>query len=74
MSKQRVFWKDGFQGKAKGGYYFRVFDLVKFIDKLEENKGEVVGLEFEDNNVNVIIESKNKEEKLFDDLLNQYED
>ena len=74
MSKQRVFWKDGFQGKAKGGYYFRVFDLVKFFKKLEDKGKEVVGLEFDGNNVDVIISSKKDEEKLFDDLLNQYED
>ena len=28
MSK--IFWKDGFEGKASGGYHFRVFDLEKF--------------------------------------------
>ena len=71
MSK--IFWKEGFQGKASGGYYFRAFDLVKFFKRLEDNGEEVVGLEFDGNNVDVIISDKKDEEKLFDDLLNQNE-
>ena len=53
MSK--IFWKDGFEGKATGGYYFRAFDLVKFFKRLEDDGKEVVGLEFDGNNVNVIV-------------------
>ena len=70
----KIFWKEGFEGKASGGYHFRVFDLVKFFKKLEDKGEEVVGLEFDGNNVDVIISNKKDEEKLFDDLLNQYED
>ena len=71
----KTFWKDGFQGKTKGGYYFRAFDLVKFFKRLKDSGEEVVGLEFDDsNNVNVIVESKDEEEKLFDDLLKQEEE
>ena len=56
MDKSTVFWKDGFNGEATGGYYFRVFDLEKFFKRLEANGKEVVALEFDDsNNVNVII-------------------
>ena len=70
MSK--IFWKDGFEGKATGGYYFRAFDLVKFFKRLNDDDKEVVGLEFDDsNNVNVIIKSKSKEEKMLDDLIRQ---
>ena len=69
MSK--IFWRDGFEGKASGGYYFRAFDLVKFFKRLEDSGKEVVGLEFDGNNVDVIVESKSKEEKLLDDLLKQ---
>ena len=57
MKENTIFWRDGFDtGKVKGGYYFRAFDLVKFLKRLkeEENK-EVVGLEFDGNNVNVIV-------------------
>ena len=51
-----VFWKDGFEGEADGGYYFRAFDLVKFFKRLKSNGKEVVALEFDDsNNVNVIV-------------------
>ena len=71
MSK--IFWKDGFEGKATGGYYFRAFDLVKFFKRLNDNDKEVVGLEFDDsNNVNVIVSEIN-EEKLLNDLLKQDE-
>ena len=53
--KNRFFWKDGYEGPVQGGYYFRAFDLIKFMELVEKEEGEVVGLEFEDNNVNVII-------------------
>ncbi len=53
---KNVFWKDGFEGEATGGYYFRAFDLKKFFKRLEADGKEVVALEFDDsNNVNVII-------------------
>ena len=51
-----IFWKDGFEGEATGGYYFRAFDLNKFFKRLKADGKEVVALEFDDsNNVNVII-------------------
>ena len=54
--EQKIFWLDEFkEGKAQGGYYFRAFDLVKFMKLVEKEEGEIVGLEFEDNNVNIII-------------------
>ena len=57
-SKKKIFWLDEFKGeKASGGYYFRAFDLIKFMKLVEKEEGEVVGLEFEDNNVNVIIKA-----------------
>ena len=37
MDKSTVFWKDGFEGEATGGYYFRAFDLKKFFKRLEAN-------------------------------------
>ena len=59
MKDNKIFWKDGFSGECAGGYYFRAFDLVKFFKLLkeEENK-EVVGLEFDGNNVNVIVKDE----------------
>ncbi len=54
---KKLFWLENWNGSAKGGYYFRSFDLNKFMEKLEkEGHGKVVGLEFEDNNVNLIVE------------------
>jgi hypothetical protein len=52
--EDEIFWKDGFNGEAEGGVYFRSFDLNKFIKKLEE-KDEVVGIKFEGNNLELII-------------------
>ena len=60
--EKKIFWLDKFNGKAQGGYYFRAFDLIKFMKLVEEEEGEVVGLEFEDNNVNVIIKDNGKTE------------
>ena len=60
--KKKIFWLDKFNGKAQGGYYFRAFDLIKFMKLVEKEEGEVVGLEFEDNNVNVIIKDNGKTE------------
>ena len=57
---KKIFWLDKFNGKAQGGYYFRAFDLIKFMKLVEKEEGEVVGLEFENNNVNVIIKTNDK--------------
>ena len=62
--EKRTFWSDEAhihvhknKGKMRDGYYFRSFDLNKFIKLVEKEEGEVIGLEFEDNNVNVIIKA-----------------
>ena len=55
--KKKIFWVDNFNGKARGGIYFRAFDLVKFMKLVEKEEGEVVGLEFDGNNVNVKIKA-----------------
>lgn len=54
MFEEQVFWKDGFEGEAKGGLMFRSFDLNTFIKKVEESD-EVVGIKFEGNNLELII-------------------
>lgn len=59
--KTRTFWLESWEGVSKGGYYFRSFDLNKFMKKLEEEgHGKVVGLEFEDGNVNCIVQVSEK--------------
>ena len=52
-----IFWKDGWNGTAKGGLMFRAFDLNKFINNLEIKGESVVGIKFDDsNNIELIIE------------------
>ena len=59
--KKKIFWLAEFtEGTAVGGYYFRAFDLIKFMKLVEKEEGKVVGLEFEDNNVNIIIKTNEK--------------
>ena len=67
---KKTFWSDEAhihfhknKGKISGGYYFRAFELVKFMKLVEEEEGEVIGLEFEDNNVNVIIKANGEAEQ-----------
>ena len=58
--KKKTFWLDNVEGEFQGGYYFRAFDLIKFMKLVEKEEGKVVGLEFEDNNVNIIIRTNGK--------------
>lgn len=61
MFEEKVFWKEDFVGKAKGGLMFRSFDLNKFLQKIENKSGEeVVGFEFDGNNLNVFINDNEK--------------
>ncbi len=55
MFEKEVFWKDSFNGEAEGGLMFRSFDLNQFIKKVESDGKEVVGIKFEDNNLELII-------------------
>lgn len=58
MFEDKVFWREDFQdGEAQGGFFFRSFDLNKFLKQVEEseNGGEVVGIRFEGNNLEVIV-------------------
>lgn len=55
MFKNEVFWKEGFEGEAKGGVFFRSFDLNKFLEKVESSDEEVVGIKFEGNNLELIL-------------------
>jgi hypothetical protein len=59
MFNEQIFWKDGFNGECQGGIFVRAVDLKKFLELVEtnenENGGEVVGLRFSDNNLEVIV-------------------
>lgn len=62
--KEVVFWKDGFSGNAEGGFYFRSFELNKFMEGIEERGGTVVGIVFTGNNCEIICEAKtNKDDE-----------
>jgi hypothetical protein len=61
MFNEKVFWKEDFtDGEAKGGFFTRAVDLKKFLELIEnaDNGGEVVGLRFDDNNLEVIVKPK----------------
>ena len=65
---KKIFWSEEVEGGLKdekfhGGYYFRAFDLIKFMKLVEKEEGEVVGLCFEDNNVDIIIKDNGKTER-----------
>ena len=60
MFNEQIFWKDTFDSeKAKGGIFYRAVDLKKFMELVEANEngngGEIVGIRFEDNNVEFIV-------------------
>ena len=63
-NKNKTFWLDGFDGMAEGGLYFRAFDLIKFINKIEDSHGKVVGINFDgSNNLEVIFDTNEKKER-----------
>ena len=62
MFNEQIFWKETFNGEqAKGGIFTRAVDLKKFLELVEssETGGEVVGLRFDDNNLEIIVKPKN---------------
>jgi hypothetical protein len=62
MFNEKIFWKEDFtDGEAKGGFFVRAVDLKKFLQSVEEAEhgGEVVGLRFSDNNLEIIVQPKN---------------
>ena len=59
IKERREYWLEKFVGEAKGGIYFRNLDIKKFIAKVEEHHGKVVGIIFDEtNNMEFIYESK----------------
>jgi hypothetical protein len=61
MFNEQIFWKESFtDGEAKGGFFVRAVELKKFLEIVEaaEHGGEVVGLKFSDNNLEVIVNPK----------------
>lgn len=60
MFKNVVFSKSDFSGQAKGGIFFRSFDLSKFLEKIEANDEEVVGLRFEGNELEILVNTNKR--------------
>lgn len=61
MFNEQVFWKEDFtDGEAKGGFFVRAVELKKFLELVEaaDHGGEVVGLKFSDNNLEVIVKEQ----------------
>jgi hypothetical protein len=57
--KEKIFWKDGFNGQALSGIMYRSFDLNQFIEDLEKSHNhEVVGITFEGNNLELIVKKE----------------
>ena len=51
-----IFWKDGFEGECRGGLYFRAFDMMKFVNRIQSEGQEIVAIKFDDsNNLEFII-------------------
>jgi hypothetical protein len=56
MFNEKIFWKETFDGEAAhGGIFTRAVDLKKFMELVEAKGGEVVGLRFSDNNLELIV-------------------
>jgi hypothetical protein len=58
-----IFWKDGFEGECNGGLYFRAFDMMKFVNRVQSEGQEIVAIKFDDSNNLEFIVGKMKEEK-----------
>jgi hypothetical protein len=53
---EKIFWAEDFNGGlAKGGIFTRCFEIRQFLELVEEKGQQVVGLRFDDNNLEVIV-------------------
>jgi len=56
MENKKIFWIDNFSGEATGGFFIRN-DLKTFIDNLEENGLNPVGISYDGTlNLEIIVE------------------
>ena len=58
-----IFWKDGFEGECRGGLYFRAFDMMKFVNRVQSEGQEIVAIKFDDSNNLEFIVGKKKVEQ-----------
>jgi len=60
MTKQ-IFWIDGFEGTAQGGYFIRS-ELSNFLERLRAQGEKPVGIAVDDSrNLEVLIEAQENE-------------
>ena len=53
-----IFWRDGWEGKAKGGCYLRN-SLKEFVERLEAKNEKIVGIIFDGTyNLEILLEEK----------------
>ena len=56
MENKKIFWIDNFSGEAAGGFFIRN-DLKNFIENLEENGLNPVGISYDGTfNLEIIVE------------------
>ena len=60
--KKKIFWKDNVEGEFRGGYYFRAFDLIKFMKLVE--KEEIKQQESKILGQKLVKGTKNKEKEI----------
>lgn len=60
-----IFWKDGWEGVTSGQVVpYRTFKLNQFLRKLEEECDEnVVGIQFEENNLIILVQNQMEAEQ-----------
>lgn len=59
---EKIFWAEDFEeGPAQGGIFVRSFELVEFLELVEEKGKEVIGLRFDGNNLEVIVKGRGDE-------------
>jgi hypothetical protein len=63
MKMEGIFWKEGFEGECRGGLYFRAFDMMKFVNRVQSEGQEIVAIKFDDSNNLEFIVGKMKEEQ-----------
>jgi len=57
MSGRKVFWFDGWEGKARGGYFIRS-GLKEFFDRLKAEGLNPVGIVYDNSyNLEIIVEA-----------------
>jgi len=56
MVSERTYMLESLEScTVKTGIFYRTFDLNKFIENVEKTEGEVIGLVFKGNNVELLV-------------------